>query len=122
MLKPISAALAGVDSGLEEAAKTLGAREFTVFKTVIFPLVRPSIVAGIIMTFMRSLSETGATLAVSENIKTIPVLLVDLFAKGTIDDKTILACIILFMISGAFIILLKIMDAKNAKGGSKEPK
>ena len=116
MLRPISAALTGVNPGLEEAARTLGARQLTVFKTIIYPIVRPAIVAGIIMTFMRSLSETGATLAVSENIKTIPVLLVEIFTKGKVDDKTELACILLFAISFAFIVVLKRLDhSQNAK-------
>jgi thiamine transport system permease protein len=110
MLKPISAALSGVDPGLEEAARTLGARQTRVFKTVVYPLIRPGIIAGVIMTFMRSLSETGATLAVSERIRTIPVLLVDLFASEKVDEKTELACILLFAISFGFIIALKAID------------
>ena len=117
MLKPISAAFSGVDPSLEDAARTLGAGQTRVFRTVVYPLVRPGVVAGIIMTFMRSLSETGATLSVSERIKTVPVLLVDLFARGEVEDKTVLACVILFAISFAFIILLKRSDAsKNAAG------
>jgi thiamine transport system permease protein len=113
MVKPIAAAMGGVDPSLEAAARTLKAKPLTVFRTVVYPLIKPGIIAGIIMTFMRSLSETGATLAVSENIKTIPVLLVDLFAKGQVDDKTTLACIILFLMSFAFIIVLKKKGASN---------
>jgi len=116
MVKPISAALAGVETGIEDAACTLGANKVTIFKTITYPLIKPAIIAGIIMTFMRSLSETGATLSVSENIKTIPVLLVDIFTKGMVDDKTILACIVLFAASFAFIVALKIVESKkNAK-------
>ncbi|MFH1055008.1 MAG: ABC transporter permease subunit [Candidatus Altiarchaeota archaeon] len=115
MVKPISAALSGVEESLEDAARTLGARQLTVFRTIIFPLIKPGIIAGLIMTFMRSLSETGATLSVSENIKTVPVLLVDIFTQGKVDDKTILACIILFLASFAFVIALKKIDStKNA--------
>ena len=115
MLKPISAALGGVDPNLEDAAKTLGARPLKVFTTVTYPLIRPGIIAGVIMTFMRSLSETGATLSVSENIKTIPVLLVDLFNAQKVDDKAILASILLFAMSFVFIVLLKRNPNKNAR-------
>jgi len=66
------------------------------------------------MTFMRSLSETGATLSVSSKIKTIPVLLVELFQAQQVDDKAILASIILFAISFAFILALKRLTQKNA--------
>jgi thiamine transport system permease protein len=116
MLKPISGAIGGVDQHMEDAARTLGARHFKVFQTITYPLIRPAIIAGIIMTFMRSLSETGATMSVSEKIKTVPVLLVDLFTKGKVDDKTILACILLFILSFVFIFCLKMMDSrKDAK-------
>ncbi|MCX6695242.1 MAG: iron ABC transporter permease [Candidatus Altiarchaeota archaeon] len=115
MLKPISAALSGVDPNLEDAARTLGAKPLKVFMTITYPLIKPGIVAGIIMTFMRSLSETGATLSVSDNIKTIPVLLVDLFNAHQVDDKAILASIVLFALSFVFILVLKSITNKNAK-------
>lgn len=114
MLKPIAAALGGVERQLEDAARTMGAKPLKVFTTIVYPLIKPGIIAGIIMTFMRSLSETGATLSVSENIKTIPVLLVEYFTSGQIDDKAILACIILFSISFGFIVVLKRRDSRNA--------
>jgi thiamine transport system permease protein len=114
MLKPITAAMTAVDPGLEEAARTLGADQARAFRTVTLPLIRPAIIAGIIMTFMRSISETGATLAVSDKVKTIPVLLVELFGKETIDQKTMLACVLLFLCSFALIIALKRM------GGGKD--
>jgi len=117
MVKPLAAAVGAVDTNLEDAARTLGARQTTVFRTVLYPLVKPAITAGVIMTFMRSLSETGATLSVSENIKTIPVLLVERFTAGRVGDETILACILLFAISFAFILAIKRMGrAKDVLG------
>jgi len=107
MLKPIATALSGVDKELANAARTLGAKPLQVFKTIVYPLIKPGIIAGVIMTFMRSLSETGATMSVSSKVKTIPVLLVDLFMNDKLSDEAILACILLFMLSFAFILMLK---------------
>ncbi|MFH0862909.1 MAG: ABC transporter permease subunit [Candidatus Altiarchaeota archaeon] len=116
MLRPIVTALNGVSPQLEDAARTLGARQLTVFRTVTYPLIKPAIMAGVIMTFMRSLSETGATLSISKSIKTVPVLLVDQFSKGRVDEKTELACLLLFFISFALIIILKTFGSgKNAE-------
>jgi thiamine transport system permease protein len=117
MVKPISAALIGVDTGLEDAARSLGATQWKVFKSVVYPLIKPGIIAGIIMTFMRSLSETGATLAVSKNIKTIPVILVDLFNANKVDEKTLLACVLLFAASFAFIVALKSVGGRKDASG-----
>jgi len=119
MVKPISAALGGVDPHLEDAARTLGAKPSKVFQTIVYPLIKPGILAGIVMTFMRSLSETGATLSVSENIKTIPVILVDMFTGGTVGDEAILACIILFAISFVFIMFLKKKEVNKNKNACR---
>jgi ABC-type sulfate transport system permease component len=58
------------------------------------------------MAFMRSLSETGATLAVSEKIKTVPVLIVDL-VKANMNAEAALASFILLIISLLAVSLLR---------------
>ena len=75
-VRAMVAAIERVTIDLEEASRTLGARPFTVFRTIILPLTKYSLFAGTIMMFARSVDETGATLAVATRIKTIPVLLV----------------------------------------------
>lgn len=70
-------AIERVTMDLEEASRTLGARPFTVFRSIIMPLTKYSLFAGTIMMFARSVDETGATLAVVSQLKTVPVLLVD---------------------------------------------
>jgi thiamine transport system permease protein len=75
LVRSMTAAIERLNVDYEEAARTLGGRPFTVFKTVILPLTKYSLFAGAIMVFTRSVSETGATLAVTE-LRTAPVLLV----------------------------------------------
>jgi len=81
-VRAMVAAIERVTNDLEEASRTLGARPFTVFRTIILPLTKYSLFAGTIMMFARSVDETGATLAVVTRLKTVPVLLVD-WVKGT---------------------------------------
>lgn len=57
-----------VDSHIEDAARTLGAGEWRVFRTVTLPLARPGILAGTILCVARSLGEFGATLMLAGNI------------------------------------------------------
>lgn len=47
---------------LEEAARTLGARPWTVLRRVTLPMVAPSIVAGAALCWARALGEFGATI------------------------------------------------------------
>ncbi len=76
------------------------------FTTILLPLVKPAIIAGSIMAFMRSLSETGATLAVTDKIKTIPVLIVELVKQNELNQAAF-ACTVLFVIAFLFLIILK---------------
>jgi ABC-type sulfate transport system permease component len=55
----------------------------------------PSIMAGAIMAFMRSLSETGATLVVSKTFKTIPVLIVELVKSNQYADAAFASALLL---------------------------
>jgi len=76
-VRSMTAAIERIDMDLEEASRILGARPFAVFRTVILPLTKYSMLSGAIMMFTRSVDETGATLAVYKTLKTAPVLLVD---------------------------------------------
>jgi ABC-type sulfate transport system permease component len=73
----MSAAFERISIDMEEAARTLGAKPFSVFSTIILPLTKYSILSGAIMVFTRSVSETGATVAVVTSLKTAPVVIVD---------------------------------------------
>jgi thiamine transport system permease protein len=101
-------AIERVTMDLEEASRTLGAKPFTVFRTIIMPLTKYSLFAGTIMMFARSVDETGATLAVVSQLKTVPVLLVDWVKKpaeiGATPFDTALGAGVLVLFS--FVILL----------------
>jgi len=99
-------AIERVTMDLEEASRTLGARPFTVFRTIILPLTKYSLFAGTIMMFARSVDETGATLAVVSKMKTVPVLLVD-WVKRTVPASPFdIALGAGFLVLFSFIILL----------------
>ncbi|MEW6329215.1 MAG: ABC transporter permease subunit [Candidatus Micrarchaeota archaeon] len=117
ILKPVAESVASVDVSLEEAARSLGATSIKAFRTITLPLIMPSITAGALMAFMRSLSETGTTMAISQEVKTIPVLIVDFVKQGKVEDAA-LACGILFIISfGVIWMLRRTSTSANRKSG-----
>jgi molybdate transport system permease protein len=71
------AALEQVEPGLLQAARTLGASEWRVFREIALPLAWPGVLAGAILSFARALGEFGATLMIAGNIpgrtETIPI-------------------------------------------------
>jgi molybdate transport system permease protein len=68
LVRAIRLSLEAVDRRLEEAAGTLGARKLVVFALVTLPLIAPGIVAGMVLSFARSLGEFGATITFVSNI------------------------------------------------------
>lgn len=79
MVRSIRIALEGVDRGLEEAARTLGAGAMDRFLTVTLPLMSPGVLAGAVTAFAASLGEFGAVITFAGNIpgetRTLPLAL-----------------------------------------------
>jgi ABC-type spermidine/putrescine transport system permease subunit II len=121
-VRSVSAAIERINVEMEEAARTLGAKPLDVFRTIIFPLTKYSILSGAIIVFTRSLSETGATVAVATTLQTAPVIIVNwvkaLLSEGTKAPATGLdiglGCGILILLS--FIILLALRFISREKG------
>jgi thiamine transport system permease protein len=114
-VRSMAAAIERIGIELEDASRTLGAKPFCVFRTIVFPLAKYSMFSGAIMVFTRSVSETGATMAVTK-LKTAPVVLVD-WVKGKIEVSSLevgLGCGFLILIS--FIILLALRLVIRGKG------
>jgi len=61
VLKSARAAFESVDSRIEQAARTLGASEWSIFVRVSLPLAWRGILAGIMLAFARAMGEFGAT-------------------------------------------------------------
>ncbi len=68
MVRAMRLSIEAVDRRLEEAAGTLGASPAAVFALVTLPLVLPGIIAGLILSFARSMGEFGATITFVANI------------------------------------------------------
>ena len=79
MVRAMRISLENVDRGLEDAARTLGARAADRFATITLPLMLPGIVAGVITAFSAALGEFGAVITFVSNIpgetRTLPLAL-----------------------------------------------
>ncbi|MBM09153.1 MAG: molybdate ABC transporter permease subunit [Magnetovibrio sp.] len=109
MVRAIRLSLESVDSGLEEAAKTLGASNVWVFITITLPLILPGIITGIVLAFARSLGEFGATITFVSNIpgetRTIPIALYTLIQTPEGEVGAIRLVIIAVLLAlGALVI------------------
>jgi molybdate transport system permease protein len=82
----VEAALRSMDRRYEDAAATLGAGRWTVFRRVTVPLIAPGLVAGAALAWARALGEFGATIMFAGNIegrtRTMPLAVYLLFESS----------------------------------------
>lgn len=68
MVATLEAGLKGLDHEMEDAAAALGASKWMILFRVILPALKPSLLAGIALTWARALGEFGATIAFAGNM------------------------------------------------------
>ena len=119
-VRSMSAAIERISLDLEDAAKTLGAKPLAVFRTITLPLTKYSILSGAVMVFTRSVSETGATKAVT-TLQTAPLVIVNIVPKP--DGSQVIPATFLdiglacgFLMLFSFIILLALRLVVRGRG------
>jgi sulfate transport system permease protein len=68
VVRTVQPVLQELDEAEEEAARVLGASRWATFRSVVFPAIRPGIVAGGLLAYARALGEFGAIVIVSGNL------------------------------------------------------
>ena len=104
-------ALQGYKEVYETAARTLGASTFTAVRTVSLPLLKPSLVAGFLLAFARSLSETGATVMVAGVFENGPVFIRNARVAGQ-ESPLLFVSLVLIVASSLFFIAIRIFAPK----------
>ena len=109
MYKTSLAALEQVDLTLVSAARTLGASEWRLFWQILLPLAWPGILAGVVLSFARSLGEFGATLMVGGSIpgvtQTLPIALFFAAESGQMEVAIVWVLIMVAVALGAIAFI-----------------
>jgi molybdate transport system permease protein len=106
LIRAAQAGFESVDERLEQAARTLGRTELSVFWAVTLPLAWRSVLAGIVLAFCRAFGDFGITLMVAGNIpgrtQTLPLAIYDHVQANAMREANVLALVAV----GAVIVLL----------------
>jgi len=73
MILNISSIMRGLDINIERAAQILGANRLTMFLKIIFPLIRPGLLAGALLAFIISFDELVISMFICGTKRTLPV-------------------------------------------------
>src|SRR6266571_4925641 len=97
----LEAGLRSLDVQLEDAARTLGASRWYVFRRVTLPLLRPHLVAGLGLAWARALGEFGATITFAGSFRgttqTLPLAVFQ--ALQTDPDAAIMVSVVMLGLS-----------------------
>jgi putative spermidine/putrescine transport system permease protein len=104
-LRLILASAVGMDRALENAAISLGASGFTVFRRVTLPLILPGVASGWMLAFIQSFDEVTMTVFIAApGASTLPVRMF-LYIQDNIDplvtsvSAAVIAITVVFMIA-----------------------
>lgn len=106
----VEAGLRSIDQRYEDAAASLGANRWTVFRRVTIPMVAPALVAGAALAWARALGEFGATITFAGNIQgrtqTTPLAVYLLLEQN--PDVAIALSLVLLTV--AIVVLVSLRD------------
>lgn len=113
VVRSVQPVLEDADPEVEEAAASLGASRFQVFRFVIFPLLRPALLTGFALAFARALGEYGSVVFISGNLpmrtEITPLLIITRLEQYDYAGATAIASV---MLIASFVMLLAINIAQ----------
>jgi putative spermidine/putrescine transport system permease protein len=119
-LTTIGLGFRSVDLALVEAARTMGAREGDVLRTIVRPIVLPYVVSGLVFVFILSLNEyIIAYMVAGFEVETLPIKVFNNLRMGF--QPTMCVGAVLFMLLGvfAFSAVALIGDLPKLLGGGR---
>ena len=109
VVRTVQPVLLELDRDMEEAAASLGAGEFTIFRRIILPNLIPAILAGVALAFARAIGEFGSLVLITGNLP-FDTEVSSVFIFGQIESDRVVGAaavsVVLLVIS--FVVLLGI--------------
>jgi sulfate transport system permease protein len=105
VVRAVQPTLMELDRDMEEAASSLGAGNWTIFRRIVLPNLRPAILAGAALAFARAIGEFGSLVLLAGNVKIASIYI---FAKIGVGDTVGAASISIVLLLVSVVVLLLI--------------
>jgi sulfate transport system permease protein len=120
VVRTVQPVLAELDREAEEAATSLGASRFTVFRRIILPSLTPAIAAGAALSFARGVSEYGSLVLLSGNLpnktEVTSVRILSSIENDNLDSASAVAAVLL-VISLVVIVAVDLLQRRLVRRG-----
>lgn len=105
----VEGALRSLDQRYEGAAATLGASRWTTLRRVTLPMIAPSLIAGLVLTWARAFGEFGATITFAGNLQgrtqTLPLAV--FVALESDRDTAVALSLLMVVVSLTVLVVLR---------------
>lgn len=123
VVRTVQPVLEEFEPEFEEAAASLGASRWQVFRHVILPHVLPAVVTGFALAFARAVGEYGSVIFIAGNIPFVseiaPLLIIGRLEQYDEAGATAIATVMLAT-SFALLLVINALQAWAARRGGKE--
>jgi sulfate/thiosulfate transport system permease protein len=109
VVRTVQPVLHELDVEMEEAARSLGAGQFAVFRRIVLPNLLPGILSGGVLALARALGEIGSVVVLSGNIPYhTEVASVFIFNQIETGYPDYAAAVAIVLLTAAFVLLLAV--------------
>jgi sulfate/thiosulfate transport system permease protein len=113
VVRAVQPVLLELDRDMEEAAASLGAGTFTVFRRIILPNLLPAIFSGAALSFARAMGEFGAVVLISGGIPGTAVASMQIFSQIQSDNQIGATAISVVLLAVSLLTLLIITALRS---------
>jgi sulfate/thiosulfate transport system permease protein len=118
VVRTVQPVLLEIEREVEEAAASLGATHFTIFRRVILPSLTPAIASGAALSFCRAISEYGSLVLLSGNLpystEVASVRILSYIEGDKLTEAAVVASILL-IVALVVIVILDLISRRVAR-------
>ena len=118
VVRSVQPALVEVQRDLEDAAETLGASPWQIFRRIILPAVLPAVLTGFTLAFARGIGEYGSVVFISGNMPGLteiaPLLIMGKLEQYDYGGATAIA-VVMLLLSAVILISAGLLQRRAAQ-------
>ncbi|MEW5889423.1 MAG: sulfate ABC transporter permease subunit CysT [Pseudomonadota bacterium] len=123
VVRTVQPVLENLDTELEEAAASLGARRWQTFRHVVLPILLPALLTGFALAFARAVGEYGSVIFIAGNIPMVseitPLMIITKLEQYDYTGATAIA-VVMLLISFALLLAINGLQAWTAHRTGRE--
>jgi sulfate transport system permease protein len=108
VIRTVQPVLIELDVEMEEAARSLGAGQFTVFRRIVLPNILPGILSGSVLALARALGEIGSLVLIAGTTLPTQVASVQIFNLIQDGETAQASALAIVLLGAAFVLLLAV--------------